>query len=90
MNPELIKWLKGVEMDIKHLTQMAIYSPVMLERIDIMSRLRTNNLQSLPKKRITPQERAKLQEGKTALLMSDKELVEIFSEDLKETMKTSP
>ena len=58
MSSELIKWLKNVKVDIKHLTQIAIYSPAKLELID-MSYLRTNNSQSQAKKTITPQERAK-------------------------------
>ena len=89
MSPELIKWLNNVKVDIKHLTQIAIYSPAKIELID-MSYLRTNNSQSQAKKTVTPQERAKLQEGKMDLQMSDDELVDFFNEDLKKTMKTTP
>ena len=69
------KWLNNVKVDIKHLTQIAIYSPAKMELID-MSYLRTNNSQSPVKKAVTPQERAKLQEGKMDLQMSDDELVD--------------
>lgn len=88
MSPELFKWLKTVKVNVKHLTQMAIYSPGKL-RID-MSKLSTNNSHSLAKKTVTPQQRVKLQEGKMDLQMSDDELVEFFNEDLKKTMKTTP
>ena len=93
MTSELLKWIKSMRGNFKHLVQVGVMNTAKIMELDI-SGLRSNSTQGNKKQKelsipFSTQQRESLQKGETHKHMTDNELIPFFTEDLRKMHKKS-